>query len=192
MVYCDISGRAERLPLLLKGQGVGPQVLFTYDVLDVGKLFISSLHVYEVDLLNRGEIEARFQLVPNRSRFGRQFTIDPTEGVIHAGESQTIYISFTPSTIGEFSEHFMWKVEGSLEDLVVHLKGTVIGPTFHLDMDTIDFGKVSYSFQYSKDVQVHNDSDIPMRFVLRLDVDEGVKGEFSIVPTEATILPWMK
>ncbi len=51
--YCDVGGRASRLPIQLCGTGLGPKAVFSYDLLDVGEAFINTPHKYEVELLNR-------------------------------------------------------------------------------------------------------------------------------------------
>lgn len=51
--FCEVGGRASRLPLQLRGTGIGPKAVFSYDVLDVGEAFINTPHKYEVELLNR-------------------------------------------------------------------------------------------------------------------------------------------
>ena len=51
--YCEVGGRAIRLPIQLCGTGLGPKAVFSYDLLDVGDAFINSPHKYEVELLNR-------------------------------------------------------------------------------------------------------------------------------------------
>ena len=56
MCVCGCSG--ERVPLLLKGQGIGPKATFSYDELDVGDLFIGSKHKYEVDLISQVRLSA--------------------------------------------------------------------------------------------------------------------------------------
>ena len=61
--FVNIEGREDRLPLTLKGVAVGPMAVFSYDVLDVGDTFVNAVHQYEVELMNRGEIEAEFRLV---------------------------------------------------------------------------------------------------------------------------------
>lgn len=48
IAYCDIVGRETRLPLRLKGDGIGPQVFFSYDTMNMGHIFINSKHSYEV------------------------------------------------------------------------------------------------------------------------------------------------
>ena len=49
--YCDITGRESRLPLRLRGDGIGPQVEFSFDTLDMGHIFVGSTHTYEVSCL---------------------------------------------------------------------------------------------------------------------------------------------
>ena len=51
--YCEVGGRAIRLPIQLCGTGLGPKAVFSYDLLDVGDAFMNTSHKYEVELLNR-------------------------------------------------------------------------------------------------------------------------------------------
>ncbi|KAM4767580.1 hydrocephalus-inducing protein homolog [Cyanocitta cristata] len=46
-VYCDISGRETRLPLLLIGEGLGPQLHFSFEELDIGEVLVRAAHSYE-------------------------------------------------------------------------------------------------------------------------------------------------
>lgn len=41
-------GRESRLPLRIKGEGLGPKLQFNFDLLDMGTIFIGSNHSYEV------------------------------------------------------------------------------------------------------------------------------------------------
>lgn len=41
-------GRETRLPLRVKGEGEGPRLCFSFDQLDIGKVFVGSAHSYEV------------------------------------------------------------------------------------------------------------------------------------------------
>lgn len=56
MAYCEVGGRATRLPIQLCGTGLGPKAVFSYDMLDVGEAFINTPHKYEVELLNRSVV----------------------------------------------------------------------------------------------------------------------------------------
>ena len=52
MAYCAVTGRESRLPLKIRGQGVGPQIQLSFDTLDIQNVFVNSSHAYEVDLLH--------------------------------------------------------------------------------------------------------------------------------------------
>ena len=56
-MYCDVAGRESRLPLRIRGEGIGPRVVFSLDSLDIGNIFINSKHSYEVCLLESSYIE---------------------------------------------------------------------------------------------------------------------------------------
>ncbi|NWU55618.1 HYDIN protein, partial [Dromas ardeola] len=103
-VYCDISGRETRLPLRVKGEGVGPRLRFSFDQLDIGKVFVGSAHSYEVILFNKGAINALFNLVPPATALGSCFTFLPEEGIILPDELQAIRISFSSTILGKFTE----------------------------------------------------------------------------------------
>ena len=56
-----LQGRQERIPIAIKGKGLGPAAIFSYDVLDVGHTYANTPHLYEVELQNRGKIDVEFQ-----------------------------------------------------------------------------------------------------------------------------------
>ncbi|NXJ27703.1 HYDIN protein, partial [Dicrurus megarhynchus] len=105
-VYCDISGCETRLPLLLMGEGLGPQLHFSFEELDIGEVFVGAAHSYEAILLNNGPIEAPFSLIPPTTAMGSCFTFLPQEGIVAPGRLQAIQISFCPAVLGEFKEDF--------------------------------------------------------------------------------------
>ena len=48
VAYCDVTGRESRLPLKMRGEGVGPRLQFSFDTLDIQNVFVNSAHAYEV------------------------------------------------------------------------------------------------------------------------------------------------
>eukprot|EP00232_Nephroselmis_pyriformis_P008175 CAMPEP_0182895474 /NCGR_PEP_ID=MMETSP0034_2-20130328/25702_1 /TAXON_ID=156128 /ORGANISM="Nephroselmis pyriformis, Strain CCMP717" /LENGTH=2117 /DNA_ID=CAMNT_0025029307 /DNA_START=132 /DNA_END=6482 /DNA_ORIENTATION=- len=189
-VWVDVGGRSQRLPLFLGGLGKGPQAIFSYDVLDVGDTLINSVHQYEVELHNRGEIECVYRLEPPQGAFGSKFTFEPSSGVLEVGDVQTIQVMLASDLLGEFNQSFDWSVTGASEKLALEFKGRVVGPTFRVDAEALDFGVVSYSFRYTQEFTITNTSVIPMPFSLGvLEDKEGDQAEFSIVPDTGTIVP---
>jgi hydrocephalus-inducing protein len=111
--FCDVTGRESRLPLRIRGDGIGPQVLFSYDMLDMGNIFINSTHTYEVVLANKGNIDAIFSLVPSSTTFSPCFSFNPSEGIVMPDAHQAIQITFTSSVLGDFQEKFEFQIDGS-------------------------------------------------------------------------------
>ncbi|NXS73554.1 HYDIN protein, partial [Pandion haliaetus] len=170
-VYCNISGRETRLPLRIKGEGIGPRLRFSFDQLDIGKVFVGSTHSYEAILFNKGAIDALFNLVPPATALGSCFTFVPREGIILPDGLQVIRISFSSTILGKFTEEFRFSVNGSPEPVTLTIRGSVIGPTFHFDVPCLCFGDVSFGFPCTLSCCLTNTSLVPMTFNLRIPGD---------------------
>lgn len=92
VLYCDITGRESRLPLRIRGEGIGPHCTFSFDTLDIQNVFVNSAHAYEVVIENKGDIEAVYSLTPSESLFGPKFTFAPSQGVLSPGQLQAIQV----------------------------------------------------------------------------------------------------
>ncbi|XP_035679087.1 LOW QUALITY PROTEIN: hydrocephalus-inducing protein homolog [Branchiostoma floridae] len=215
VAYLDITGREARLPLRLRGDGVGPNVQFSFEQLDMGNIFVGSIHTYEVVLANKGDIDAIFSILPNNTHFGLCFTFNPTEGIVLPDGHQAIQITFRSATLGDFQEDFYIAIDGSPQRLKLSFRGCVIGPTFHFDVPRLNFGVVSYGFQHTQTCTIVNTALVPMTFSLHvpgdgtgersicslLDLEDGTHAsdhqpnqsvssalqEFIIVPSSGTI-----
>jgi len=73
VAYCNISCSDSRLPLHLAGEGIGPKAFLSTTEVPVGDIFVTEEYKSEIVIENRGEIEARFQMVPNNTPFGKMF-----------------------------------------------------------------------------------------------------------------------
>ncbi|NXQ31301.1 HYDIN protein, partial [Alaudala cheleensis] len=121
-VYCDVSGRENRLPLRLRGEGLGPQLRFRFKELDIGEVFVRANHRYEGILLNKEPVEASFSLVPPSTAMGSCFTFLPQEGIVAPDRFQRIRISFCPTIMGPFEEEFQFSVAGSPTPAILTIK----------------------------------------------------------------------
>ena len=64
----------------------------------------------------------------------------------------------------------------------------MVGPTFHFDVDGIDFGTISYDFAVERKFRLFNTSDIGMTYKLRVPQDgKFQKQEFVVTPNEGTL-----
>ncbi|XP_036044752.1 LOW QUALITY PROTEIN: hydrocephalus-inducing protein homolog [Onychomys torridus] len=170
-VYCDISGREIRLPLRIRGEGMGPKIHFNFESLDIGKVFIGSAHCYEAILSNKGSIDALFNVIPPTSALGACFVFNPKEGIIEPSGVQAVQISFSSAILGHFEEEFLIDVNGSPEPVKLTIRGCVIGPTFHFNIPALHFGDVSYGFPHTLMCSLNNTSLVPMTFKLRVRGD---------------------
>ncbi|XP_041268409.1 hydrocephalus-inducing protein homolog, partial [Onychostruthus taczanowskii] len=170
-VYCDISGREKRMPLLLTGEGLGPRLHFHFEELDIGEVFVRLTHTYEVVLFNNGPIKAPFKLIPPSSAMGSCFTFLPQEGIVAPSSLQAIQVSFCPTILGEFEEEFSFHVTESPEPVTLTVRGYVIGPTFHFDVSALDFGDISFGFPRTLNCCLFNTSLTPIDFHLYIPGD---------------------
>ncbi|RXM33054.1 Hydrocephalus-inducing protein [Acipenser ruthenus] len=170
-IYCDITGRETRLPLRVKGEGIGAKLLFNFDQLHMGNIFVGSKHSYEAILSNKGDIDAIFSLVPPSSALGSCFSFIPSEGMVLPGGYQAIEVSFSSSIVGDFQEEFLFSIDGNPQNISVTFRGCVIGPTFHFNVPVLNFGDVSFGFPHTLTCCLHNTSLVPMTFYLRVPAD---------------------
>ena len=96
-----------------------PQVEFSFEQLDMGNIFIGSKHMYEMVMANKGDIDAIYSVMPNNSIFGPCFAFNPAEGIVMPGGHQAIQVAFSSPYLGDFSEEFVFQVDGSPEKLKV-------------------------------------------------------------------------
>ncbi|XP_042303502.1 hydrocephalus-inducing protein homolog [Sceloporus undulatus] len=170
-VYCDISGREIRLPLRIKGEAMGPKLLFNFNQLNVGNIFVGSSHSYEAVLSNEGAIDALFNLTWPATALGSCFAFQPSEGIIEPGSHQAVRITFSSTVLGQFCEEFKFNVNGAPEPVGLVIKGCVIGPTFHFNVPSLNFGDVSFGFPRTLSCCLSNTSLVPMTFHLRVPGD---------------------
>ena len=193
VAYLDILGRVDRLPLAIVGQGIGPTASFSYDVLDIGDVYLNQAHRYELVLQNEGDIQVKYALEKNTSFFGSKFQFDPSQGMLNLGKSQPIQAIFCSDVLGEFAETFRFQLRGSENPLCVLFKGCVIGPTFEANVNEIDYGLTSYSFKHTREIVLQNVCAIPMEFELRIPSNDKLShSEFQIFPRTGTIAPHSK
>lgn len=169
--FCDITGRESRLPLRIKGDGIGPRVQLSYDTMDMGNIFVHSVHTYEVILANKGDIDAIFSFVPSNTVFGPCFNFNPSEGIVMPDGHQAIQITFSSAIMGQFKEEFCVQVDGSPEKIRLTFAGEVIGPTFSFDVPKLKFGHVSYGFPSVQTCTMRNTALVPMKYSLKIPAD---------------------
>lgn len=69
----------------------------------------------QVQLANKGLIDAPFRMSRQDSKFGSCFCVIPSEGVVPPGCVHTLKVFFISDACGSFSEQLLLTVEGNPE-----------------------------------------------------------------------------
>lgn len=98
-------------------------------------------------------------------------------------------VKLLSDALGDFYETFRWEILSSSRPLTLVFTGRVVGPSFEVDCDVLDYGIVSFGFHYAKSLTLRNTSEIPMRYTWRVDGDSINSPEFQMVPRTGMVLP---
>ncbi|XP_022605572.1 hydrocephalus-inducing protein homolog [Seriola dumerili] len=167
-IYCDVTGRDSRLPLTIKGEGMGPELQLNYNLMDMKNVFIGDKNCYELLVSNKGLIDSPFKLSSPDTTFGRCFSFSPEEGVVPSGACQIVEVTFHSRNLGTFSEDLLLAVTGQPKPLTLTFRGCVVGPTFHFNVLELNFGDVAFGFPQTLICTLFNTSLVPMTFALRV------------------------
>ncbi|GMF15729.1 unnamed protein product [Phytophthora fragariaefolia] len=187
--FLEIAGQAARLPLQLRGQGIGPKAKVVYnELLDFGDVFINDERTRDFTIQNKGEIPAEFELIPLVMPSGTTLKVHPSHGTLAVNAMLKIEVTFCSQELGETFYHIRFGMQGSDEQLAVRFKANVIPPVFHFDVDQVDFGAVSYSFPQTRTVQLVNASKIAIKYSLRIPEEASYKQkEIELVPSDGKL-----
>ncbi|XP_035521672.1 hydrocephalus-inducing protein homolog [Morone saxatilis] len=167
-IHCDVTGRESHLPLTIRGEGMGPELQLNTNLMNMKEVFIGDKDCFQVQLSNKGLIDAPFTLSSPDTTFGRCFSFSPEEGVVPPGACQIVEVTFHSRILGTFSEDLLLTVRGQPEPLTLTFRGCVIGPTFHFNVSEFNFGDVAFGFPATLICSLFNTSYVPMTFALRV------------------------
>ncbi|XP_041282552.1 hydrocephalus-inducing protein homolog [Onychostruthus taczanowskii] len=138
------GGRESRLPLHLRGEGQGPLVELSSDMLNLQNIFVDIYYVHE------GHCAEHLMVCWFE-----------THGALTPG--------FLPSSHG--SQTFAIPLTKAFPPLSLPSRGCVTQPKLHFDLPELDFGDVSFGFSYTKSCRLINNSMAPVTFNLRMSDD---------------------
>ena len=113
------------------------------------------------------------------------FQFNIKERTLAVDERATVNVFFRSKILGEFSETFKWRLDGTEDLLKVTFKGHVIAPTFDFGgVEMVDFGIVSYKFTEKKKIILYNTSEVDFGYNLHIPGDKDIDNkEFEITPS---------
>ena len=194
--HLAVTGRAARLALRLVGAAAPPALAFAYDVVDFGAVWASSLHRYEVPLVNRGAAAVRWRAAPPTSaRAALCLALEPRAaacgGALPPGGRDTLVVFFAPGEpCAAFREgialdvcHAAGAAGGGGEEstpaaapplrIALTLCGAGLAPTFSLlpaaGAGAVDWGVVGCGSTQWRDVELRNTCGVTCAYTARVD-----------------------
>jgi hypothetical protein len=174
---------------VLQGDGLPATGEFNIDQINVGHVYLGDVLNYSVTLRNSGELPFDFSLVP-RTLPDLVFRFSPSGGHLSPRESREVVVTFEATRVGQFNETFEYQIEGGegRGNPTITLYGRVVGSSFRISPDVVDFGTVSVGFLYAREFLLENVTEIPFDFHFALEHSNTFESrEFVITPNEGTL-----
>lgn len=86
----DVEGKEQPLSVTCIGVGLGPDVSFEKQCLDVGDIYVSQLYKCNAQLINKGDIEACYKIV---TRDNALWKCTPENGTLPPHQSHRIEVN---------------------------------------------------------------------------------------------------
>ncbi|KAM6252821.1 hydrocephalus-inducing protein homolog [Porphyrio hochstetteri] len=97
------SGRESRLPLCIKGEGIGPRLRCSLEQLDIGKVFTGAAHNYKpISLVATGEGPVVY-VHPSKIDFGNIQVLEDASRTLYLSNQSVIPASFRAEVAGKHS-----------------------------------------------------------------------------------------
>ena len=179
----------ERVACTFSGEGLPPTASFNVEQINVGHILLDRLYEYKLALKNTGLVPVQFSLIKKAINYP-MIRFEPDNGYIPVNNTVTITAVIEANHVGQFNEMFEFELKNCKDrpGPRITLFGRVIGPTFKLKPNIIEFGTVSYGFLYSQEFEIENTSEIPLDFNLGMNHDSSFEyREFNIVPDVGTV-----
>lgn len=110
MAYLEITGLDKRLPMKMRGSGCGPLVICNVEKLDIGSIFISTLHTYDIVFENNGDISATVAYLNLPTTFGGKIKCNPPQLKIDPKAFGCFLIEISSKQPGKFIEVLKYNI----------------------------------------------------------------------------------
>ncbi|KAL4712872.1 hypothetical protein ACJJTC_011942, partial [Scirpophaga incertulas] len=171
VVYLDIDGVSERLPLRLHGTSLPPSIHLNLETLDMDRVYINKTYNYEVVAINKGHINGVIVYKETLPLFGTHIACSPKLHCLVPGDKQMFVISFCNSNQGPFFEEINFIIRDTDVKIKLYMKGEVVYPSLMFSSSCLDFGMVSLGVPKTLTVDIINESQVHVRGCLKISSD---------------------
>jgi hypothetical protein len=179
----------ERIAFSMTAHALPPDGRLDIGRINIGHIPLDSTREYQINFTNCGGIPFDFSLANSESALGVRFI--PDHGKLVAGQAKELLVQLAAQKVGQFVETFQFNVVHG--DVVgcspsITFTGWVLGPSFELSTQILDFGTVGFGFVNSQEFQIENVSDIQLNFNLSFAHTPSFEcREFSVFPSNGMI-----
>ncbi|GAA6231328.1 coiled-coil domain-containing protein 108 [Lates japonicus] len=160
-------------------------------VLHFGSVAVGQSLQKHFDIFNPSPVTASFSLSRLSSGvplFGSEFSCDVTRGNVAPGESLQVTVTYSPAVVETVSvEYLSLKCRGALNETLLKLTGSCIGPKVSLSSSVVDFGCVEEGGAVIQTMELVNSSSVET--IYQWDLDFSGHSVFSIQPASGTVRP---
>ncbi|CAG9566725.1 unnamed protein product [Danaus chrysippus] len=171
IVFLDIDGVVERVPLKMVGTSLPPLINLNLETLDMDRVYINKTYNYEIVAMNKGHINGVIVYKELPPLFGSIITCTPQMHCMRPGDVEKFIISFCNSNQGPFFEEINFAIRETNVVLKLYLKGVVIYPSLMFSMPCLDFGMVSLGISKTLEVEVINESVVHVDANVKISSD---------------------
>lgn len=129
------------------------------------------IYVLQIIAANKGDIPGSVRYVEKQTMFGGTILCEPLCQCLEPYDVKSFILSFSSSRTGSFVEDLVFQITQSDEELQMSMRGSVVNPIISFDQLKLDFGVVPVGFPVTKNVNLVNQSQVPVTFALRMSCE---------------------
>lgn len=170
--YCDVTGRTDRLPLKLTGNGIGPKMDLNLDTMDLKDIYINTVHCFDVCVYNSGSIPGIISFLKCESQFGNILKVKGQSSLfLEPFNHGAFAMQFQCTNEGHFIDLVKYRITQSNQILSFTLVGNALNPSLKFAVTEINFEQVSLGYPATKNVELYNPTDIVMPYTVFMNHD---------------------
>jgi hypothetical protein len=188
-ISVDVEGVGKNLLTVpIVAESVKPEVRLANPLLDFGRCFLNRQVPHTLQLVNDGDLPARFTVLSFETDMGAECDVDTKEGLIPAQSVTDINVLLTPDCIGAIEVRGLVEIHGIPDEpLEVRCGAIGEGPVMSVSPVKLDWGQQDVLVHADRQLLLTNESEIPAVFTCSLKKKD--KSVFVCSPETGTMQP---
>jgi hypothetical protein len=109
--FCEVQGLSKRRQLDIQGSGLAPRIVAT-DKITFAEVAVESVNKCEIEFKNENKIPADLSFDKlSDTKYSSNWKVEPASFTLKPSETRKCTVTFTPTTIGDFSFNANWALK---------------------------------------------------------------------------------